>query len=479
HGLKQLTARHLDDGLRRAEDDLQQRVKSLAPRGCRSPKARNVWGWNNIPSTDEYYVVYAGLDAVYVRRLLPILLEVCGPYSHLVRMEQWLAAQSTGITIRGLALDIPYTQALLAEFEAEFERADQPIKEALRFSGNSPKFADWLSAQGVKGGPDDYTATGRLKVTADSLGALVKGIDSGEHEYPEIVASLVRSRLRMAETKNVISNLRQFLACADANGRLHPAINTLRAKTARMSITGPALQTLKKIDPRLRHCLKADDGCVLVACDFSQVEVRVAAALARDPRLVSVIESGVDIHDATATFMYGEKFTKAQRNVSKRATFGTIYGGGAKALSEQTGVTLNTARGVIDKWRRTYPNVIEYGKRLGRQKIVTTATGRRIPADPQRPYANSNYSIQSTARDLLVAAVYTLVTRYGMHAKLWLYVHDEVILQVPAAEAARVCKIVESVMTTTFRGVPIEAEAEILGTHWGRLPEQTEMAVAA
>ena len=271
----------------------------------------------------------------------------------------------------------------------------------------------------------------------------------------------------MSKASNLIANLRGFLAAADPAGRVHPQVNTLRAKTARMSITGPALQTLKKHDPRLRRCFTADPGHVLISCDFSQVEIRVAAALAEDPTLKQVILSGADIHDATAALMYGEGFTDEQRTISKRATFGTIYGGGARALASQTGVTEDTARQVIQRWRRTYPRVIAYGRRLAELAEVVTASGRRIPADPARPYANANYAVQSTARDLLLAAVYTLVTRYQVGG-LWLFVHDEIIVQAPEHDAERVRGLLERAMTSTFRGLPIVAEAKILGPAWGQ-----------
>ena len=165
--------------------------------------------------------------------------------------------------------------------------------------------------------------------------------------------------------------------------------------------------------------------------------------------------------------MYGEGFTDEQRTISKRATFGTIYGGGARALASQTGVTEDTARQVIQRWRRTYPRVIAYGKRLAELAEVVTASGRRIPADPARPYANANYAVQSTARDLLLAAVYTLVTRHQVGG-LWLFVHDEIIVQAPEHDAERVRGLLESAMTSTFRGLPIVADAKILGPSWGQ-----------
>lgn len=469
HGLKELCERHLDDGLVVARDALYARMRALAPVGHRAGEAWKRWGWNHLPATEETYVVYAGLDAVYVRRLLPILLKACAPYAHLVAREAWLAAQSVGIAVRGLLLDRPYTLNLLRELEAEYAAAEASITSALGIKGRSPKFAAWLDEQTTRAGITGLPRTdnGQLQTSADSLAALL-----AEHAaaLPATVVELVTARLSMARISNLIGNLRAFLDHADADGRVHPQINTLRAKTARMSITGPALQTLKKHDPRLRRCFRADPGHVLISCDFSQVEVRVAAALSGDATLKQVIDSGADIHDATATLMYGEGFTPEQRTISKRCTFGTLYGGGARALAEQTGVSEATARQVIEKWRQTYPQVIAYGHRLAELPEVVTASGRHIPADPVRGYANGNYAVQSTARDLLLAAVYRFVTRHQASG-LWLFVHDEAIVQAREADAERVRADLQQAMTTAFRGVPILAEAEILGTHWGKLPE--------
>ncbi|QXE35890.1 hypothetical protein KQY30_18110 [Streptomyces sp. GMY02] len=478
HGLKDLTARYLDTGLTEAQTALYARMRALAPTGRRAGNNPLTWGWNHIPTTDEAYLVYAGLDAIYVRRLLPLLLTRCGPFSHLVSMEHWLAAQSTGITIRGLLLDRPYTEHLLAQVQGEFDQAAHEIHMALGFSGTSPKFGAWLEQQ-ISGTELPRTDTGRPSVTSDSLNQLAEKVAAGTARLSEQGTALVAARRTMAARSNTISNLKSFLTAADAQGRVHPQINTLRAKTGRMSITAPALQTLKKHDPRLRHCFRADPGNVLVACDFSQVEVRVAAALSRDRTLMDVIASGVDIHDATARLMYGPGFTKEQRTVGKRATFGTIYGGGAKALAAQTGVPVNVARGVIQRWQRTYPEVIRYGKDIANATTVITGSGRRIPSDPDRPYANSNYAIQSTARDLLVAAVYQLATAGGLHDRLWLFVHDELIVNVPEQQAEQVRDQLTAAMTTSFRGVPIAADAEILGTHWGRLPEPEQAPAPA
>lgn len=477
HGLKDLTARHLDDGLVQAETALHARMRALAPSGHRSGKSWLTWGWNHMPADDETYVVYAGLDAIYARRLLPVLLNQCAPMAHLVRMEQWLAAQATGITIRGQLLDRDYTTALLADLETEHDTAAARIQAALGFSGASPRFATWLentltrALDAIDASTVDLprTDTGRLSVAADALATVLR--DHGDLLTAE-QRDLVHARQTMADHSNNIANLRSFLSYADSADRVHPQINTLRAKTARMSATRPGLQTLKKHDPRLRHCLRADPGHVLVRCDFAQVEIRVAAALARDPALIAAVETG-DLHNAMAALMYGQGFTDEQRTISKRATFGSLYGGGARALSQQTGVTYETADQVINRWKSTYPRVVAYTNALATQREVVTASGRRIPGNPERAYANGNYAIQSSARDLLLACVYDLVTRLGI-TDLWLFVHDEVIVQAPSDQAEDVRAALQDAMTTTFRGVPITAEADVLGTHWGHLKDTAD-----
>ncbi|MEV7624270.1 DNA polymerase [Actinoplanes sp. NPDC089786] len=479
HGLKSLSERHLDDGLRRAEDDLYALFRALAPAGQRAGGRPAVHGWSHVPIGAEPYVVYAGLDAIYVRRLLDVLLGELADLGYLPAAELWLAAQTTALQIRGILLDLDHTNTLRAEFEQANHTARADLEALMGCKATSPKRLDWLAERGVEF--RHFTDADRPSLSGkDALPDLLARYPGGE------VGRMLELTTRMAETGNFATNLARFPDFADANGRVHPDYRTLAAHTGRMSVKWPAMQTFKKDDPRLRGCFVAEPGHVLVGCDFKAVEVRVAAALANEPRLIEVIRAGTDIHDNTARLMFGPGWTKAQRTLGKRATFGTIYGGGAPGLAKQTGVSVEVARDVVQRFKRAYPRITAFGKAMAERDPVRNAARRRIPADPARTYANSNYAIQSTARDLLVESLYRLCALDGWHPFLWAIIHDEIVLQVPAGDAEDAKRALEQAMTTSFRGVPIEADAEIIGSRWGGhdadvipFPASTPLAAAA
>ena len=478
HGLKELTARHLDDGLSQAEAALHARMRDVAPSGHRAGNGWLRWGWDHMPPSDEAYVVYAGLDAIYVRRLLTVLLEACAPFAHLAVLDTWLAAQATGITVRGPA---PRHRLCAGPAGRTARPSTPPPTPRSRprsgsAAGRRSSPTGWAPGPPKRASPawPSRPAAGRRSPptrspTSPNGTAASSRTTSGPWSH---------ARLAMARTSNLIANLRGFLTAADPAGRVHPQVNTLRAKTARMSITAPGAADAEEARPAAAPLLSRRPRA---RADLAATSPRSRSASPprspSDPTLREVIMSGTDIHDATARLMYGPGFTDEQRTVSKRATFGTIYGGGARALAAQTGVAEDMARQVIARWKRTYPRVIAYGRKLADLPVVVTASGRRIPADPMRPYANGNYAVQSAARDLLLAAVYQLVTRHHVGG-LWLFVHDEVIVQAPAADAERVRGLLQDAMTTTFRGLPIRADAKILGPSWGHLEDTPKPAAS-
>jgi DNA polymerase I-like protein with 3'-5' exonuclease and polymerase domains len=483
HDLKELSKRYLDDVLVDAELALHRWFATQAPKGWRGSNQCQTWGWSNIPTDTPEYVIYAGLDAIYTRRLLPELLHEVTEVGHIVHMDHWLAAMTTGVEIQGLRLDLDYTRELLAEYRSRLREADDQINDALGFPARSPKFARWVDAHGNI--PDECPRTDKnqdLQLTADDRAASTKIIHPlitvAAQEWSREDRDLLAAREVVAQTANTVSNLEQFLKFVDADGRVHPTINTLRAKTARMSIVRPGMQTLKKPDEevpgtdRLRRCFIADEGYVFVSADFEQVEIKGLAAHTRDEHLMSILCNGYKIHDVTAISLFGPNFTKTQKTYAKNATFCCAYGGGAKAHSTQAGTPIEESAKIVWNWHSTYPQVKPYAKWLERFDPIVTGSGRRIPADPGRPYASLNYDIQSTCRDMMMQALYNLFTAHPeLACTLWLLIHDEVVLMVRREDAPRVAGLLADAMNFTYRGVRITASAEIIGPRWG-LPEQ-------
>lgn len=469
-GLKPLSTQWLNGPeLADTADRLHARFKEMAIEAgekqmARSPKKLIGWGLANVGLDEPLFEEYAALDAIAVSWLAPALVKSLGTGRNLIGIEMWLGALTTSMRVQGMKVDTERVHLYLEQAKGEIEEAEAVIKEATGLaSARSPKRVDWLLSKGVKFDPTATTDSGGPSLAKEFLPPLVAA-------YPEHteVGMVLRAIHVIAERSNLVTNLENFLKYSDAEGRVHPEIKTLQARTARMSVTNPPMQTLSKTDPRLRGCLIADEGMSLVSVDFSQVEARVAAALSGDPVLTEVILSGEDLHSSTAKAIFGDGFTEEQRSDAKMANFQSLFGGGWKALA-QTGIPEDKAKMINKQWRKTYQGVTDFGYNLSQRKVVKTPTGRNLPVDPEAPYAALNYMIQSTARDLLVIAVYRIIHRLGIPPKaIWLLVHDEVLLQVPEDIAESVASEVEKIMGTTLYGIPITAEAEVLGKRWGK-----------
>jgi DNA polymerase I len=480
NGLKTLSKIYAGPELVEAEAMLTERGKELAPVGHRVGPKLKEFIFNELDVHDEAFVTYAGLDAIFVRKVHDALTAEIHDkkMGHLIDREQRWHRMFVRKGIRGTRLDLAKVDEIYGETNAEHEAARERFTLATGLKALSPKRHLWLAEQGAdlssapptKGTADKPREEQVPQLTKDTLPMLAAENDTDE------LRPIWNDMITVSRTKNLRDNLRRMRNSVDANGYGHPVTKTQGAKTGRTSVTGIPLQTFNKEDPRLRSMILADEGNVFVGADFDAVEVRVAAALSGDPILQHILATGADIHDNTARSIWGSKFTKAQRTIGKRATFGTLYGGGAKALAGQVGITRVQAAEVIKRLRNTYPSCFEYLHSLGNYSGVRTPWGRLIPADKDRTYANGNYMIQSTAREILVDAVLRLIDDYRIPEE-WveMCIHDEIILQVPAWAVDYAKAALNAAMNTRFRGVDITAQAELVGPSWGRV-EQLEVA---
>jgi len=469
HGLKALAEVYVDPA---APDTSAGLAKVFASMGQTLAS-----GWAAIDIEEPTYTLYAGLDVIYTRRLhdeLAGLINGIERLAELAKFEHRLAALISQVETTGIRLDVPYTQNLRAQL---FKDA-QSYSATARYFGvsnvnSTAQVAEALTAMGET--LDERTPSGAVKVDRAvllSLADLDRDWKPLGTRLPNPLAAAVVQAKRAG--KYAVTYADGFLEVADDAGRIHPSINTLGARTARMSVSRPALQQLPAGDWQIRRAILAEPGEVFVSVDFSSVEVRVLAALCGDPTLRAAIAAGGDLHAQTARAIFGEGYTKRHRQLAKGVVFGRCYGGGAATISRQTGAPLADVTDAIRAFDTTFPGVAKWASALQRRaefgaREVVTPAGRHLPLDKDRLYAATNYVVQSTARDLMAQAVVDLADR-GLIGALRMVIHDEALLSAPVKEAQEMAREVQAVMTSTFNGVPIEADAEIAtGSSWGHL----------
>jgi DNA polymerase-1 len=479
HGLKHLTNEYIDDGLIAGETALNDVFKSIAPletmhnadgsvklKKDGTPSQRHLtgqkmraYGFSNVPLDNEEFLVYAGLDAIYVRRLWSLMSPRVRDFFELAIGDLWLHRRATEWQYRGIKIDVEHTSQFLEDVEKDIADAEAEIGDISGFKARSPRLGEWLEERGVTG---DVTETGRLSLDKKALPKLVNAYG----DVPE-VGDVLRAKLAVSANSNKAAILSSCLRSRDSSDRVHPEWKTLQAKTARFSATGVAVQTINKDDTRMRACfLPDDDYSVWVGADLNQVEVCIAAAYSRDSNLLDIVYSGKSIHDITAETAFGPAFTAKHRSYAKTTNFAAQYGAGAQAISVQGNIPLELAQRLLKAYRKAYSGLVDFGRSLEDLDPVINAFGRRIPADSGRGYANLNYIIQSTGRDLLASMIRRLYdSGWGQYIRLVL--HDEIILSVPVALASQACEALEQSMSTTFKDVPIKASAKIIGKNWG------------
>ena len=451
HALKRLAQHYVHPDAPDGEAALNKRFRELGLSAS--------GGWAAIPRWDEQFVLYSGTDVLLTSRLHRILAEKVARLGldDLADFEHQVQTVTMAMTARGVLVDLPYSDALAEDLAVEQERAEARAAELGVANVNScAQVAAALADRGVV--LTETTPSGAPRVDKVVLG----------HLDDELATVVMAGK---AAAKALATYVNPIIEAAMGDGRVHCRIRSLAARTGRQSISSPPLQQLPSGDHRVRTMLVADPGHQLVSVDFSQVEFRVLAALANEPQMIAAFAAGHDLHDTTATALFGSDFTPAQRRLAKGTGFGLVYGGGRDTLARQAGVTKTEATIAIDKFRRSFPRIGRWSNSVTESikfgdPLVITATGRRIPVDRQLAYRAVNYQIQSAAADIFKGALLELdAAGFGPH--LLLPIHDEVLGQAPESEAAEVAAEMASVMSGQLGPVPITANAEVIGAAWG------------
>ena len=272
-------------------------------------------------------------------------------------------------------------------------------------------------------------------------------------------------------------------------GRVHTSFNQTVAATGRLSSSNPNLQNIPvrtDVGMKIRSAFIPSDGCILLAADYSQIELRILAHLSQDPVLMESFRKGQDVHTRTALEVFGihpEMQTREIRRRAKVINFGIIYGQTAFGLAKELGISNREAQLFIQRYFERYHGVKEFIDRTiaeTRESLVTHTLFGRIRQIAEinnknpalRNFAERtavNSPIQGTAADIIKLAMISIhrdLRRLKLRTKMIMQVHDELVFDVPETEMNQVQEIVKARMEDVHElSVPLVVEIGT-GKNW-------------
>jgi len=439
------------------------------------------WTWATIPTWVPAYWKYGVLDTC----LSSALAEKLYPETRKVPYEIELAAIHClrEAELAGLRVDEGYrwlAEQKLAQSVYDLEAQIEALAPGLN-PGSDKQVIDALHAMGAQW--DVYTENGNLSVDKDVLKWL--GSEAGGSFPIATVLSqwrkderLLNSYIRKFANVGYGINTKGDAVGLGVYGALHPSTKPVAARTGRMSVTDPPLQTL----PRgrvIRDAIIPRDGHCFVMADFSGMEMRVLASFAQEPEMLAAYARGEDLHNFTATKLYGENFTKPQRTLCKNGGFANIYGAGVEKFAVTAEIPVDQAREFRKQYDEMFPGIKGYAAKVVEQVItsaggkrrgyghVTLIDGRWLPVEAEKAYKGVNFTIQGSCAVVLKQKIVQL-DHAGIGEYFRLAVHDELIYEVPIEERHHVKAIIEEVMPErhAFPGVTLEIESDIVH-RWG------------
>ncbi len=392
---------------------------------------------------------------------------------------------------RGVKIDKKNLEALGKEYHKELASLEKKIwKEAgEEFNINSPKVLSEIlfSKLGLAGKNQKKTPTGALSTKESELEKL-------RDKHP-IIGSVLEYRELSKLLSTYIDAIPPLL---DKHSRLHSTFILTGAATGRMASNNPNLQNIPNKTPlgrAIRHAFVPEKGFKLLALDYSQIELRIAAILSGDKKLIEIFKNGEDVHSGVAmrVFKVGEKeVDKGMRIKAKTINFGILYGMGVNALKANLGVDRKEAQEFYNQYFETFTGLAKYleevKKDAEKKGYTETVFGRRryfAGFNSPLPYVRAqaermaiNAPMQGTQADLIKIAMkkideYIKSEKISEKARLILQVHDELVYEVEDALVLKLAKEFKKIMGSVYpedktRGVPIIAQAEV-GENWGEM----------
>jgi DNA polymerase-1 len=436
---------------------------------------------------------YAGADAEIPLRLEKILTERLSENqlrNIFESIEMPLVPVLADMEYIGIAVDKDFFKKFSDELSTRIEEITEQIYEIVGyvFNLNSTQQLSKVLFEVLGLTPPDSsrkTKSGNFSTAASVLEEM-----RGQHIVVELL-------LEYRELSKLVSTYLDAIPkqINPKTGRVHTSFNQTGSVTGRLASSGPNLQnipTRTSLGHRVRRGFIANPGNVLLSVDYSQIELRIVAHMAKDKAMLDVFRAHKDIHATTASAIFNvplESVTKDQRRHAKAINFGLIYGMSAFGLTRTTNLTLAESENFVKAYFQEFPGVKAYldgiRKSAAEMGYVETLFGRKRyfpqlknPATAQvRSRAEReaiNAPIQGTAADILKIAMIRLpgaIEKAKLHAKMLVQVHDELLLECQEDELDETIRIVREVMENAFElSIPLETDVA-WGKNWGDLKD--------
>jgi DNA polymerase I len=396
-------------------------------------------------------------------------------------IELPLAGVLADMESEGVAIDVPYLKDMQDELGGQLAAIESEVAEVAgqKFNLNAPQQLAKVLFEDLRLPVGKRTKTG-YSTDADTLETL-------REKHP--IVGLILEHRQLSKLKSTyVDALPQLVD--PLSGRVHTSFGQASTATGRLASSNPNLMNIPirtELGQRIRRAFKASrPGHVLISADYSQIELRIAAHLSGDPKMLAAFAAGQDIHTATAAAVFKvpiEAVDPNQRRLAKVANFGSIYGQGEYGLSQQLGISGDVARDFLVQYWSTYSKLREYLDQVRvkarEEGVVVSATGRRraipdlrSPNFQLRSAAERmaiNFPMQSLAADIIKIAMVRLhreIESDHIEGRMLLQVHDELLFEVPEDEVDRFAETVPRIMTGAYElETGIEVEAKV-GPNW-------------
>lgn len=435
------------------------------------------WWWDTIPLDFEDYWFYAALDPVLAAHLFAYF-RTDKKYPKVYDLEMAVQRVTWKMQHKGMRVDTDYSQVKYNELTERVERnLDFSQKEwGIELTSN-PQLAEYLQSIGAKF--ERFGDSGVPSVDKEALGKLML---TDNLKVKDAVKMVLETRSASKLSSAYFDNFLRM----NNDGIVHPNIQTLGARTGRMSVTTPALQTIPRGDALVRDAfIPVQEGEVILSCDYSQVEMRLLAHFSRDAKLQNAFKeadaTGGDFFVSLGREIYSDpNFSKKdpRRGLVKSTLYGAAYGSGIDKMASTAGVPREQMEQVSKSVFAAFPGIKSFmseiesiGKKRERsegQGYILTPSDRRLPCDEGKVYALTNYMLQGTAAELMKKAILRLDAA-GYTEYMRMPIHDEMVFSIPEVGIEESKKEIEELMSYCNGefGVDLPAEPEGGFDRWG------------